>query len=99
VIARTILASIGAVFLTVAGILAWMNAAGLLIVGALLVFVLLAVIRDLRAGRRVEAETKNLPAEETQEGFKPDAFGVRMGRIEDRTRRITRDFGPPSERW
>jgi hypothetical protein len=75
-----------------AGLWAWLSGAGYLILAALLLLIVAAVFRDLRVGHRAEADTKTLPAEETPEGFTPDAYGVRMGRIEERTRRILRSF-------
>jgi hypothetical protein len=89
---KAILYPLAVGLLLAAGLWAWLSGAGYLILAALLLLVIAAVVRDLRAGRRAQADTKTLPAEETHEGFTPEAYGVRMGRIEEQTRRIYRSL-------
>ena len=85
-----------AVFLLIgAGLLAWLSGAGLLILAGLFLLIVGAVLRDLLAGRRAAAATRDLPLEEREEGRNLEAHGVDMTRIEDQ-RPSRRIWG---ERW
>lgn len=84
---KAILYPLAVIALVAGPLLAWINGAGVLILVMLVVLIAAAVVRDWLAGRRAEAATKLLPAEEREEGLDTEAHGLHMERVEEETRK------------